>query len=108
MATPATAHNRHIGTTRITAIGIDQLSYWAASTRNTSTTAPANAMTGFWKIAQGLRPARQLLHISQLGPFDAMRSASCCLASASTSEITVPVLTPGSDPPLTVAAGYML
>ena len=31
--------SRHIGTTRITASGSDQLSYWAASTRNTSTTA---------------------------------------------------------------------
>ena len=35
-------HNRHIGTTRITASGNDQLSYWAASTRNTSTTASKN------------------------------------------------------------------
>ncbi len=31
--------SKHIGTTRITARGSDQLSYCAASTRNTSTTA---------------------------------------------------------------------
>ena len=37
--TPMIALSRHIGTTRITASGSDQLSYWAASTRNTMTTA---------------------------------------------------------------------
>ena len=36
-----TAHSRHIGTTRMTASGSDQLSYCAASTRNTITTASA-------------------------------------------------------------------
>ena len=35
------ALSRHIGTTRITASGSDQLSYWAASTRKTMTTAKA-------------------------------------------------------------------
>ena len=39
--TPAIALSRHIGTTRITASGSDQLSYWAASTRKTMTTARA-------------------------------------------------------------------
>ena len=33
--------SRHIGTTRMTASGSVQLSYWAASTRNTNTTARA-------------------------------------------------------------------
>ena len=37
--TPAIALKRHIGTTRITASGSDQLSYCAASTRKTITTA---------------------------------------------------------------------
>ena len=37
--TPTTALSRHIGTTRMIASGIDQLSYWAASTRKTITTA---------------------------------------------------------------------
>ena len=41
-ATPAIENSRHMGTTRITASGNDQLSYWAASTRNTSTTASMN------------------------------------------------------------------
>ena len=43
MSTPTVEHSRHIGTTRMTARGSDQLSYWAASTRKTSTTARANA-----------------------------------------------------------------
>jgi len=41
---PATEHRMHMGTTRITASGRDQLSYWPASTRNTRITAPANTM----------------------------------------------------------------
>ena len=41
---PITEHSRHIGTTRITASGSVQLSYWAASTRNTSTTPTAKTM----------------------------------------------------------------
>ncbi len=45
MATPATEQRMHIGTTRITASGSDQLSYCPASTRNTSTTAPPNTNT---------------------------------------------------------------
>ncbi len=36
---------RHIGTMRITASGSVRLSYWAASTRNTNTTASAKAKT---------------------------------------------------------------
>ena len=36
-----TEQSKHIGTTRITASGSDQLSYCAASTRNTKTTASA-------------------------------------------------------------------
>ena len=39
--TPVSALNRHMGTTRITASGNDQLSYCAASVRNTMTTAKA-------------------------------------------------------------------
>ena len=39
MPTPTTALSKHIGTTKITASGNDQLSYCAASTRNTITTA---------------------------------------------------------------------
>ena len=39
--TPTTEQSRHIGTTRMTASGNVQLSYCAASTRNTNTTANA-------------------------------------------------------------------
>jgi len=39
-ATPAIEQRMHMGTTKITARGSDQLSYCPASTRNTSTTAP--------------------------------------------------------------------
>ena len=42
--TPSTEQRRHMGTTRITAMGIDQLSYWAASTKNTNTTARAKTI----------------------------------------------------------------
>jgi hypothetical protein len=38
-STPPTEQSRHSGTTRITASGIDQLSYSAARARNTNTTA---------------------------------------------------------------------
>ena len=40
---PSRADSRQSGTTRMTASGRVQLSYWAASTRNTSTTLSANA-----------------------------------------------------------------
>ena len=36
---------RHIGTIRMTASGSVRLSYWAASTRNTNTTASTKANT---------------------------------------------------------------
>ena len=39
---PLTAASRHIGTIRITASGSVQLSYWAASTRNTQIAAATN------------------------------------------------------------------
>src|SRR5437868_2062648 len=43
--TPTMEQSRHIGTTRMTASGSDQLSYWAASTRNTATTDAKKAKT---------------------------------------------------------------
>ena len=48
IATPAIEQSRHIGTTRITASGSDQFSYWAANTKNTSTTARAKTVIGFF------------------------------------------------------------
>ena len=44
MATPAMEQSTHMGTTKITANGIDQLSYNAASTRNTKITEKANTI----------------------------------------------------------------
>ena len=44
-STPATEHSRHIGTTRMTASGSDQLSYRADSARKTASTASANTTT---------------------------------------------------------------
>src|SRR3954468_18918115 len=42
MYTPTRADRIHIGTIRMIAIGSDQLSYWAASTISTKTTASGN------------------------------------------------------------------
>ena len=44
--TPTIEQSKHIGTTRITARGSDQLSYCAASTRNTRITASVKANIG--------------------------------------------------------------
>ncbi len=44
-STPLIAASRHIGTIRITASGSSTLSYCAASSRNTNTTARLNAIT---------------------------------------------------------------
>ncbi len=58
--TPTTEQSRHIGTTRMTANGSFQLSYCAARTRNTNTTARANDIHG--------RAAGLELHVGQLRP----------------------------------------
>ena len=72
-ATPAIEHSRHIGTTRITASGSDQLSYWAASTRNTSTTASSEHVHR--------RVAGQVLQQGQLGPLDCAWLAASSLSA---------------------------
>jgi len=46
-AMPQRALSKHIGTTRITDQGSDQLSYKPASTKKTSTTPSAKALNGF-------------------------------------------------------------
>ena len=60
-----------MGTTRITASGSDQLSYCAASTRNTSTTASTKTQHG--------RVAGLELQQGQLGPLGlhGVRGSSC-------------------------------
>ena len=74
--TPVIEAMRHIGTMRITASGKVMLSYWAASTRKTNTTASTNAKTAVllarncWKAsvcpliaeALGQRLGGKLLH----------------------------------------------
>ena len=72
--TAATEQSRHIGTTRITASGSVQLSYWAASTRNTSTTASREDEHG--------RVAGLQLQQGQLGPFGAAWTAASPLGDA--------------------------
>ena len=67
-STPTTEQSRHIGTTRITASGSDQLSYSAASARKTHTTASAKTIDR--------RVARPDLHEHQLGPFGLHRAAA--------------------------------
>jgi hypothetical protein len=51
---PATAASRHSGTMRMITSGSDQLSYWAASTRNTNSVPSTNT-------AAAVLPARHLL-----------------------------------------------
>ena len=87
MFTPTIEQSRHIGTTRITASGSDQLSYWAASTRKTSTTArmKANmAVLPVWscKSASSVHCMR-------------MAWGSSCSTSFSMASIAWPELTPG-------------
>ena len=68
--------SRHIGTTRMTASGSDQLSYCAASTRKTSTTASA-------KTIMAVLPACSS-QVGQLGPLVGHRRAAArCSASCS-------------------------
>src|SRR5260370_18998871 len=68
-ATPANALDRHIGTTRITAQGSDQLSYRPASTKKTNTTPRAKALSGvLLEVPELLDLAGLLLQVAQLGP----------------------------------------
>ena len=101
ISTPATEHKRHIGTTRITASGSDQLSYWAASTRNTSTTAKRKTIIAVLPVLE--------LQEGQLGPFGLHHSRQGRLLRwFAARSIAVPELTPGAGVRLTAAAGYML
>ena len=99
-ATPATEQRMHIGTTRITASGRDQLSYCPASTRNTSTTAPP-------KTNIVVCPAMSWRYITSVQS-NPIERGSCSFARRSIVAITCPVLMPGTDEPLIEAAGYML
>ena len=96
--TPKTEQSRHIGTTRMTASGSDQLSYWAASTRKTSTTASVKAYMAVFPVLQ--------LQEGQFGPLAVHRggqrrlSRTPCIRS-----IAWPELQSGPGEPLIVADG---
>src|SRR5580658_6028269 len=100
MFTPTVEHNRHIGTTRMTASGSDQLSYCAASTRNTSTTARVNAYIAVEPVC--CCKSASSVHSERMacGKED---SVSCSIAL-----IAWPELTPGAALRLIVADGYRL
>ncbi len=77
------------GTDRITASGIDQLSNWAASTRNTITIEKAKTMHG--------RVAGLELEVGQLGPFEGHRLGQLVRGELlDISSIAWPELTPGA------------
>ena len=99
-ATPAIEQSRHIGTTRITARGSDQLSYWAARTRNTKTTASP-------KTYIAVLPARFCMRVNSVHSM-AIEGSSCRPTTCSMRWIAWPELVPGAMLPLIVAAGYML
>ncbi len=98
---PVTEQSKHIGTTRITASGSVQLSYWAASTRKTNTTASAKK---YMARVAGLK-----LQVGQLGPVVShrtrqfLRRRSACIRSTAW-----PELVPGAASPVIAAAEYML
>ena len=73
MLTPIIAASMHIGTIRMTASGSSQLSYSAASSRKTNTTASPNA------IDRGV--AGELLLQRDLGPFEAEARAAALLSA---------------------------
>ena len=101
-ATPVSEPRMHIGTTRMTASGSAQLSYCAASTRNTNTTA-----SGKIRLFQTFLAASTWMKlISVHSKF--MPCGSVCLASRSISMMPSPELTPGFVLPTMAAAGYML
>ena len=97
---PTTALSRHIGTTSSTATGMVQLSYCAARTRYTSSTAPMKA-----KIAA--LPSISCRYVNSVHSKVKSRVNSV-LARPSIMLTVCPELTPGRDAPLMVAAVLML
>src|SRR5207245_402721 len=75
---PAGADSRHIGHTRITATCRLQLSYRAASTKNTSTTAPTKAIHGFCNRScnVSVRLASRCRYASSLHSYAMLRGSS--------------------------------
>src|SRR5258705_73545 len=77
-STPVIEAMRRMGTMRITASGRGRLSYWAASTRNTNTTASTKAKTAVL-LARICCKARAV-H-SWVKPWGSVSPASCCMGA---------------------------
>ena len=100
MFTPTVEQSKHMGTTRMTARGSDQLSYCAASTRKTRTTArmKANmAVEPVWSCNSA-----SSVHCGR------MACGSSFWTSFSMASIAWPELVPGAGLRLIVADGYRL
>src|SRR5262245_29944316 len=100
--TPTIADSTHIGTMRMIANGIDQLSYWAESTRNTKST-DSGKMNGL----KGSFEASISWKVSSVHSVPIVEGSSD-LASESMIWIASPELVPGLVAPLISAEGYML
>ena len=98
--TPAIEQSRHIGTTRITARGSDQLSYCAARTRNTRITASVNANMAVLPVCSC--KSASSVHCERIA------CGSSCWTSFSIDSIAWPELMPGAGLRLIVADGYRL
>ena len=79
-------HSRHMGTTRITASGSDQLSYWAASTRNTSTTARTNTSMAVLPVCSCSMASS--VHSVAHGVDELLCWATCCISAMASPELT--------------------
>src|SRR5262249_57310659 len=98
--TPATEQSKHMGTTRITANGSDQLSYCAANTRNTSTTASRNthmAVLPVWSCSSA-----SSVHSVRID------SGNSRLDTSSRAAMAWPELVSGPASACTAADSYML
>ena len=98
--TPTIEQSKHIGTTRITASGSDQLSYCAARTRKTRTTARVKAnmaVLPVWSCKSA-----SSVHCGRIA------CGSSCWTSFSMATIAWPELVPGAGFRLIVAEGYRL
>ena len=98
-STPLMAANRHIGTIRITASGSRMLSYCAASSRNTNTTASVNATVA-------VLPAT--FSCSAISVHSKPKPVGRLAAIFSMAAIAWPVEKPGSVEPCTSAAANRL
>ena len=96
------ALSRHIGTTRITASGSDQLSYWAASTRNTITTAKPKMIIAVLPAISSRYAIS--VHSNAHRRRAVRRSASSSMMSIASRELDARL----AALPLIEAAGYML